>query len=108
MFNTVSEECLECVNSCKGQFLSEGSCYMFSPMPTKKEIKHFNYLLVKKKIKLKKICKNRGLRFERMKNMLRSKESFDHKYLKVLKENIKDHWSDEELGKYDYRFDNYV
>ena len=110
MFNIINEECLSCINlkECGDQFCGTGQCNRYMPKPTKQRIKYLGYMLAKKKIKLKTLCKNNHLQLNLMKSMIQHKTEFTYKYYKILESEADDYWTDSKLRKYESRFQEYV
>ena len=97
-----NQQCTLCIHECKNQ--SNDICSRIKLKPDKKRVKYMNYLLVKKKIKLRKLCKCESLQLDTMKQMLRCKIDFNYKYLISLEKHINEYWNEEELEKYESRF----
>lgn len=105
MFQTIDIDCVNCINDCKNKHCGSDKCHSFTELPSKKDIKHLGYLLAKKKIRLKTICKQNHLRLDSMKRMMQLKENFTHRYYTVLKKSVSDHWSEEDIEKYSCKFE---
>jgi len=94
-----NEECRKCLFECKDAFNS--NCQYIQERVTKSELKELNYERVRQNVDMRKLCRDKRLKYKLLMRMFYGKEPFNYKYLyEVNKRLCEKDWIIEFLEKH--------